>query len=80
MYNKNLKIGSWIYCGSIIESTNNSDAIVILTEWDDFKKLNWELISKRMRSPAWVFDTRSISNANDAKKFGINVWILGSGR
>ena len=33
------------------EIFDDSDAVVILTEWDEYSKLNWELISNQMRSP-----------------------------
>ena len=44
------------------------DAILILTEWNEFKEVNWAEISKIMRKPSWIFDTRSIANLNEAKE------------
>ena len=61
------------------DSAKNSDAIIVITEWPEFKTLNWGLISKEMRSPAWLFDTRSICNIEDAENNGINVWRIGLG-
>ena len=29
---------------------DNSDAVVILTEWDEYSNLNWNYISNKMRS------------------------------
>ena len=49
---------SWIVSKDIIEITKDADAIIILTESDKFKSLDWELISENMRSPSWLFDTR----------------------
>ena len=72
--------GKWTFAKSIEEATENSDAIIVLTEWEEFQNLNWEEISKRMRSPSWLFDTRSITNNIEAKKYGINTWILGYGK
>ena len=69
--------GSWIFCNSIQECTINSDAILVLTEWDEFRDINWDDISKHMRKPSWVFDTRSISDLNMAKKCGLNTWRVG---
>ncbi|KGG16356.1 MULTISPECIES: nucleotide sugar dehydrogenase [unclassified Prochlorococcus] len=71
--------GSWSFCESIVEAANDADAIVILTEWREFKQINWELLSNVLREPAWLFDTRSIANTKQAKEFGINVWELGNG-
>ena len=77
--NINIDKGSFSIAKNIYEAIENTDAIIILTEWDEFKSLNWEKISSLMRNPAWVFDTRSIVNLDEAFQFGINVWRIGSG-
>ena len=74
---KNL-IGNWEISKSIYAAAKGADAIVIITEWDEFKNLDWEKISESMRSPAWVFDTRSITNLEKANSYGINVWRIGT--
>ena len=71
--------GQWQYSKSIISSAEGSDAIVILREWEEFKLINWEQLSKVMRSPSWIFDTRCITNIEEAKQYGFNVWRLGNG-
>ena len=58
---------------------NDADAIVLLTEWEYYKNLNWLKISKSMRHPAWVFDTRSFFNKDQIKNLGINIWSIGDG-
>ncbi len=62
---------------SIYDATNGADAVVIITEWNEFKNIDWQIVSKNMRKPSWLFDTRNISNYEDAMNFGINVWLLG---
>ena len=42
------------------------------------KNINWSKISHKMRKPSWIFDTRLVSNAKEAKLFGIDVWSLGN--
>tara|TARA_Y100001968_G_scaffold332506_1_gene390907 strand:- start:123 stop:1598 length:1476 start_codon:yes stop_codon:yes gene_type:complete len=71
--------GNWVYESQVEEAVKGSDAIIILTEWPQYKKLDWESISKSMRPPAWVFDTRSVSNPSEIKKYGINLWRIGDG-
>ncbi len=56
-----------------------ADAAVILTEWKQYSKINWMKASKVMRSPAWVFDTRSIVNPLNVTKSGLNLWRIGDG-
>ena len=75
----NSEFGYWKFSKDIYEAVQDSDAIVLLTEWNEYKNLNWEIISKKMRSPSWVFDTRSISNDIEIKKAGLNYWCLGNG-
>ena len=56
-----------------------SDAILILTEWEDFKKIEWSNISKIMRKPSWIFDCRNIIDINEFKESDLNIWKLGFG-
>ena len=70
---------SWIYSTSIYKTFENADAVLFLTEWEEFQFLNWKEISKKMRRPSWVFDTRSIVNINQVKESGINIWQVGYG-
>ena len=79
---KNLNIskgGNWHFADNLNKIFENADAIIILTEWDIYKKLNWQEISKIMRRPSWIFDTRSILNPIDIKDSGLNFWQIGDG-
>ena len=38
--------GNWNSADSISEASSSSDAIVIITEWDEFKQFNWKEIKK----------------------------------
>jgi len=68
----------WSRKDSIEEASKDSDAIVVLTEWEEFYNINWDFIYTIMRKPAWVFDTRSCINYQKANKAGFNVWTLGN--
>ena len=57
----------------------NADLIIILTEWDEFKKIEWSKISKLMRKPSWIFDCRDIIDLNDFIESDLNIWKLGFG-
>ena len=76
---KDFNEGSWSYATSISEAIKSSDAIVIITEWEEFKYLNWKEIKSKMRNPSWIFDTRSIINISEAEKYGLKVWSVGKG-
>ena len=61
------------------ELANGADAILILTEWNEFKKIQWSKISKLMRKPSWIFDCRDIIDLNDFVESDLNIWKLGFG-
>ena len=67
------------FAESLEDSVENSDAIVILSGWNEFIDVNYDNLIKKMRKPSWIFDTRNILNINDAKKSGFNIWSLGNG-
>ena len=69
----------WNYSNEIYETFKDVDAALFLTEWNEFASLNWEEISKMMRQPSWVFDTRSIVDMDLVKENGINIWQVGYG-
>ncbi len=71
--------GAWNYFSDIYAAAKDSDAIVLLTEWDEYSKIRWDDISKNMRTPAWVFDARSIVDPEKVKKAKLNLWRIGDG-
>ena len=70
-------ISSWNTSKSIIEAARDSDAILVLTDWEQFKYVDWEEISSVMRSPSWLIDTRNIVNHEYAISSGLKVWRIG---
>jgi len=62
------------------DAAEGADAIIIMTEWEEFKNIDWEEIAKLMRSPSWLFDTRSICDLDKAELAGINYWSVGYGK
>ncbi len=47
------------YCSSAYEAADKTDALVVVTEWREFKLLNLERIKETMKSPV-IFDGRNI--------------------
>ena len=76
--NESSEESGWISCNSILEAVKDADALIILTEWKEFKHLDWKTFSKTMRSPSWIFDTRNISNTHEAESYGFNIWKVGT--
>ncbi len=70
--------GSLQIASSVLDAANGCDAIILLTEWDEFLNIDWKKLIKLMRKPAWVFDTRSCIDYKSARKAGFNVWKIGN--
>ncbi len=71
--------GNWNYSKDIKDACIEADAIIILTEWDVYKKLNWHEISNLMRKPSWLFDTRGIIDESIVLDLDLNLWTVGKG-
>ena len=59
------------------KAAKNSNAIAILTEWEEFKKLDFKKIYFSMKKPAFIFDGRNILNHKKLYEIGFNVYPLG---
>ena len=71
--------GYWRKTNKISEVFKKTHAIVILTEWSDYSKIDWLNSSKYMKKPAWVFDARSVVNREKILEAGLNFWRIGDG-
>ncbi len=54
-------------------------AVAILTEWDEFKTLDWKKIFDNMLKPAFIFDGRNILNPAMLKEIGFVYYGIGIG-
>jgi UDPglucose 6-dehydrogenase len=52
-------------------------AIAILTEWDEFKTLDYEKLYEDMEKPAFVFDGRNILDHDKLREIGFDVYAIG---
>ena len=60
------------------EACQNSHAIAVLTEWDEFKIYDWQKIYDGMLKPAFVFDGRNLLNKAALEKIGFVYQAIGS--
>ena len=74
-----LNEGEWFHIKTIEEGLKDSDAVIVLTEWREYSKIDWVKFSKQMRKPAWVFDARSIICPQTVKEANLNFWRIGDG-
>jgi len=59
------------------EIFNDSHAIVLLTEWDEFKTYDWEKIFSQMKKPAFIFDGRNVLNKVTIERIGFKLYTIG---
>ena len=72
-------VGNWLSAHSVEEAVEGADAVVLLTEWSQYKSLDWHDLSRRMRRPAWVFDSRTIVDPDQVRSAGLRLWCVGNG-
>jgi len=59
------------------KAANEASAIVLITEWDEFKRLDYDMIYKKMRKPALIFDGRNILDHQTLFSLGFDVYPIG---
>nr|KAJ0211682.1 hypothetical protein LSAT_V11C400200760 [Lactuca sativa] len=58
-------------------AAKGAHALCILTEWDEFKKLDYRRIYESMPKPAFVFDGRNVVKADELREIGFVVYSIG---
>jgi len=61
------------------KACEDAHAIAIITEWDEFKDLDWDKIYSKMQKPAFLFDGRNILDHNNLREIGFEVKGIGKG-
>ncbi len=56
----------------------DAHAIAVLTEWDEFKKLDWKKIYDQMLKPAFLFDGRRLLEPKTKKDIGFEFYAIGN--
>lgn len=64
------------YCGDAYETAADADVLVLATEWNEFRALNFERIKKALRQPS-VVDLRNIYDPQRMKALGFNYISVG---
>lgn len=60
-----------------IPATQNAHAVVLCTEWDEFKEFDYQKIYDNMYKPAFIFDGRGILDHNRLEKIGFSCYCIG---
>lgn len=71
------RIGDKIsYCNDIYEAANDTDALILCTEWKQFRMPNWHIVKKIMRQPI-IIDGRNIYDPNELNEAGFSYSCIG---
>jgi len=60
-----------IYCADPYLAAQGADAILIVTEWDEFRRLDWDRLRKIVECPL-VFDGRNVLDAETVASHGFH--------
>ena len=66
-----------VVVSSALEACKGAHAAAVLTEWDEFKTLDFHAIYDGMLKPAFLFDGRNILPHQELKKIGFRVFAIG---
>jgi UDPglucose 6-dehydrogenase len=64
---------------SALSAAQNSEAVVVATEWDEFRTIDWRAVYDSMKKPAFVFDGRMILDRDELRTIGFEVITIGRG-
>jgi UDPglucose 6-dehydrogenase len=66
-------------CADPYQVAEGCDALIVVTEWDEFRNLDKERLLAAMRQP-YLIDGRNIYDAEEMTKLGFVYWGLGRGK
>ena len=64
------------YAQNMYDVAKDADALIIITEWNEFRNLDWERVKTLLRSPT-VIDLRNIYEPSKVKDKGFNYYSVG---
>ncbi len=67
------------YCKDPYEAARGAHCLLVLTEWDEFKKLNFAKIKQLMRQ-AILFDGRNVFSDRNLEQYGFEYYGIGRGK
>ena len=69
------KLKNVVYSNSILDVCFNADLIIIHTEWDEFKTIDFKKISKNKKFK--IFDMRNLYSPQKMKNLGLSYYSIG---
>ena len=69
---------SVIYAKDMYDAVLNADAMLLLTEWKQFRLPSWEVVRRSMHHPV-IFDGRNLYDYDEMHQFGFSYFPIGRG-
>jgi len=73
---KNLR-GDVSFVEDVYAAAEGAHALALVTQWDEYRELDYEKIHQTMAEPAFIFDGRNHLDHDKLYKIGFNVFPLG---
>ena len=71
------RIGATVnYANDLYDAVNNADALLLLTEWNEFRLPNWEIVGKVMNRKLLI-DGRNIFEKKELESYGFEYHSIG---
>jgi UDPglucose 6-dehydrogenase len=62
---------------NVYEATKDAHGICVLTEWDEFKTVDYHKVFDSMEKPAFVFDGRNVLDVDKLREIGFIAYSIG---
>ncbi|MEO0447698.1 MAG: UDP-glucose 6-dehydrogenase [Verrucomicrobiota bacterium] len=66
-------------CAEPMDAIHKCHGLAVLTEWDEFRDLDWKQVYEEMYKPAFLFDGRNLLPHEELRGLGFEVFALGKG-
>ncbi len=76
---KNHMGDSIAYAESSLDALDGADALLVVTEWNEFRSPDFEAIRQRLERPV-IFDGRNIYDPNELAALGFEYYCIGRGK
>ena len=68
-----------IICNSCQDAAKEAHGVAVLTEWEEFKEVNFKKVYEGMFKPAFLFDGRNVIDAVAVRELGFDFYAIGKG-
>jgi UDPglucose 6-dehydrogenase len=70
---------NFLFCSDPYEAVKDTDAMVLVTEWPEFKNLKFDFIKDEMKKPV-IIDTKNLFNGQQLTEKGFLYFGIGRGK